>query len=388
MKRMPKECKLCNLWYRIMNPANLIRKCAVCRIPTHPRCAEATVVTLPDVKIFCSTCLEWFDDLIKTKGQKEEEISIEDLVEEEEEEEDESEKTVDLTKTKGQNEEEISIEESDEEEEEEESENTVEFINHAYEEIVEITNRKYPDLNKEIEEIEKKDIICNNIRRKGSCKYGKECLYKHPKVCQTYTIYGKCMFMDGYVKGKKCPDIHPKMCYRVNKANGCKHNEKCRFMHPLEMTNQKNKKNVEGKVKQQESERKTQDRDKIYDKNCIYYERGNCRYGRNCHYKHEKKQYMHDKKKTYEKACIYDKRGWCKYGDRCRYMHIYKKGENYRPRYATREEYGYESPSAPNYDVIGKLDFLLREVAEMRMRRQPTYQNQRETWENPYLECY
>merc|ERR1712228_408389 len=38
-KRMPKACNTCDVWYIILNPQHLIRKCCACLVPTHPTCA-------------------------------------------------------------------------------------------------------------------------------------------------------------------------------------------------------------------------------------------------------------------------------------------------------------------------------------------------------------
>ena len=67
------------------------------------------------------------------------------------------------------------------------------------------------------------------------------------------------------------------------------------------------------------------------------------------------------------KQCIYDARGWCRYGDNCKFKHKMNKFEIGRS------------------NVLEKLDFLMSEFMDM---KRMTYQNRKETWENPYYYPY
>ena len=101
----------------------------------------------------------------------------------------------------------------------------------------------------------------------------------------------------------------------------------------------------------------------IKSKQCIYDMKGRCRYGDKCKYIHRRNMYEYG-----NRNCIYDANGWCKYGDNCKFIHTTNK---------------YEDGKS---NIIEKLDFLMKEVLEMKKRS--TYQNKKETWENPYYYPY
>lgn len=363
-KRMPKACKLCRVWYSIVNPQNLIRKCYACHVPTHPSCAEVEQNRNKDTKIFCSTCLVWIDKVIKSR------LNVQ-IVEDEEDEEDEEEEEEE-NREENKTEEREKINENKEQDNSMDAEklidSTYEAIQqHTYEEINydlinqnKIPKRLYPDLhtegNEQEKEKEKKDTECTLLKR-GNCRFGERCYYKHPKICHNYEIYGKCAYLDGYEE--ECRDLHPKICRNWKEGNGCRFNKKCRYMHPVAMKDQnQNQIHIKNQGKNETNKEKNKDHVmKAKSKPTTHYEKSAPRYEPSA-----------PRYSTRNKQCIYDARGWCRYGDKCRFMHKVNKYE------------------AGRTNIMEKLDFLMYEFLEMKKRS--TYQNRKETWENPYYYPY
>merc|ERR1711915_724968 len=313
-------------------------------------------------RVFCSSCLYWVDNIIKARLNIQIAEDEEDSQEEQEEKEkEEGDKIEEIEKKNDIEEQDMSMDA------EKLIDETYEAMQHTYEEINydKVTpKRLYPDLHaveKEQEEKkEKKDIVCFLLKR-GNCRFGERCHYKHPKICHNYEIYGKCASLDG----------------NMSEGKDCKYNKKCRFMHPIEMKNENQNRIINEKYEERKKELKMKEKNKqkiryemptqkveasapkyIERKQCIYDAKGWCKYGDNCKFTHRVNKYEEG-----TKQCIYDARGWCKFGDNCKFKHKMNKFESGRA------------------NVLEKLDFLMAEYMEM---KRMTYQNRKETWENPY----
>lgn len=367
-KRMPKACKLCKVWYSIVNPQNLIRKCAACNIPTHPQCAEVIQDLRKDTRIFCSTCLSWIDNVIKSR------LNVQIVEDEEEEEEEEEEEKEEEENGREVNKNEMT-EKNKENKEQDKSmdaeiliDTTYEAIKqHTYEEInydmtteKQIPKRLYPDLHNDgkEEKIDKKDKICNLLKR-GNCRFGERCYYKHPKICQNYEIYGKCAYLDGY--GDDCRDLHPKICKNLKEGKGCKFDKKCKYMHPVAMNHNQINNQPSNKIQNKKETNKERNQEyQVKEKS-----KPPMRYA-----EVSAKNFKASAPKFYSRDnnCIYYARGYCRNGENCRFRH---KMNNY---------------DEGRSNIMEKLDFLMSEFLEMKKRT--TYQNRKETWENPYYYQY
>merc|ERR1711915_182563 len=182
-------------------------------------------------RVFCSSCLYWVDNIIKARLNIQIAEDEEDSQEEQEEKEkEEGDKIEEIEKKNDNEEQDMSMDA------EKLIDETYEAMQHSYEEINydKVTpKRLYPDLHaveKEQEKKEKKDIVCTLLKR-GNCRFGERCHYKHPKICHNYEIYGKCASLDGY--NNDCNDLHPKICKNMSEGKRCKFNKRCRYMHPV-----------------------------------------------------------------------------------------------------------------------------------------------------------
>ena len=79
--------------------------------------------------------------------------------------------------------------------------------------------------------IQRKVAICS-FYRKGICKHGsagKECKFRHPKVCKKLVNHGNRGEL-GCKVGGKCTMFHPFVCRNSQRYMECL-NEHCRFLH-------------------------------------------------------------------------------------------------------------------------------------------------------------
>ena len=87
-------------------------------------------------------------------------------------------------------------------------------------------DKKNPDEKKP--ETEKSKEICH-FYTINKCKFGKDCIKKHPKICPKFKKFGLKKFNKSGCE-ESCENYHPKACFEAMKSKTCNRTG-CKFFH-------------------------------------------------------------------------------------------------------------------------------------------------------------
>ena len=206
----PTQCLICESDYTPLyqeESGNGDVECIRCKISAHTTCYKQNDFNINQGKVYmCQVC-------IQTIGK-------------EDEEKEEVEKKVEVVNSDSSD---SSDDSSDDEDEDDDREHWTEVKKKKSGRSPKDSARKKSPKKKS----KKKEQICPKLME-GVCPHGasgKECEFTHKKKCNRYINYGtKEMHKGGCRFGEDCYYLHPKMCQNSATLNTC-YNESCKLVH-------------------------------------------------------------------------------------------------------------------------------------------------------------